>query len=488
MWDPLTGSLTRATLHGLYQSGALRPETVIDAIYSRIAARGDDHVWISLISRQEAMAHAARLSAVQTSFETLPPLWGLPFAIKDNIDLAGVPTTAACPAYAYLPDRSATVVERLIGAGAIPIGKTNLDQFATGLVGVRSPYGVPGNPFNPAYIPGGSSSGSAVAVATGLVSFALGTDTAGSGRIPASFCNVVGLKPTRGLIPTGGVIPACRSLDCVSIFALTVEDAAAVCAVATGPDPQDAYSRPTARSRSTLPTTSDCRFGIPNRLEFLGDTEAAHLFDHSIARLEAMGGKTVGIDFAPFAEAGQLLYDGPWVAERLAALETFVRTSGDTMHPITHQIIAGGANYSAVDTFRAFDRLQHIRAQTRQVWERIDCLMVPTAPSVYRIDAVEAEPLRLNTCLGLYTNFVNLLDLAAIAVPGGFRSPGIPMGITLIAPAFQDDLLVDVASAFLRQSGLRLGATEDTEPFPLHSRDRRSTREPCAEEESGPAA
>ena len=488
MWDPLTGSLTRATLHGLYQSGALRPETVIEAIYSRIAARGDDHVWISLISRQEAMARAARLSALRTSSEALPPLWGLPFAIKDNIDLAGVPTTAACPAYAYLPDRSATVVERLIGAGAIPIGKTNLDQFATGLVGVRSPYGVPGNPFNPAYIPGGSSSGSAVAVATGLVSFALGTDTAGSGRIPAAFCNVVGLKPTRGLIPTVGVVPACRSLDCVSIFALTVEDAAAVCSVATGPDPQDAYSRPTARRLTTLRTTSGCRFGIPNRLDFLGDAEAAHLFDQAVARLEAMGGKAVVIDFAPFSEAGQLLYDGPWVAERLAALETFVRTSGDAMHPITHQIIAGGAVYSAVDTFRALDRLQHLRAQTRQVWDRIDCLMVPTAPTVYRIDAVEAEPLRLNTCLGLYTNFVNLLDLAAIAVPGGFRPPGIPMGITLIAPAFQDDLLVDLASAFQRQSGLRLGATDDTALFPLHSRDRRSTREPCAEEESGPAA
>ena len=242
-----------------------------------------------------------------------------------------------------------------------------------------------------------------------------------------------------------------------------------------------------AVSRRIEPS-SGCRFGIPNRLDFLGDTEAAHLFDQSVARLEAMGGKAVAIDFAPFSEAGQLLYDGPWVAERLAALETFVRTSGDAMHPITHQIIAGGAAYSAVDTFRAFDRLQRIRAQTRQVWDRIDCLMVPTAPTVYRIDAVEAEPLRLNTCLGLYTNFVNLLDLAAIAVPGGFRPPGIPMGITLVAPAFQDDLLVDLALAFQRQSGLRLGATEDTALFPLHSQDRRSTREPCAEEESGPAA
>jgi len=243
-----------------------------------------------------------------------------------------------------------------------------------------------------------------VAVATGLVSFALGTDIAGSGRIPAAFCNVVGLKPTRGLIPALGVVPACRSLDCVSILALTVEDAAAVCAVATGPDPQDAYSRPMEPRLTTQHTTSGCRFGIPTQLDFLGDPEAAHLFDQTVARLEAMGGKVIAIDFAPFSEAGQLFYDGPWVAERLAALETFVRTSGDAMHPITHQIIAGGANYSAVDTFRAFDRLQHIRAQTRQVWERIDCLMVPTAPTVYRIDAVEAEPLRLNTCLGLYTN------------------------------------------------------------------------------------
>jgi allophanate hydrolase len=327
-----------------------------------------------------------------------------------------------------------------------------------------------------------------VAVATGLVSFALGTDTAGSGRIPAAFCNVVGLKPTRGLIPTVGVVPACRSLDCVSIFALTVEDAAAVLSVATGPDPQDAYSRPIARRLTTHRTILDCRLAIPNHLDFLGDAEAAHLFDQAVARLEAMGSRTVTIDFAPFSEAGQLLYDGPWVAERLAALETFVRTSGDAMHPITRQIIAGGAIYSAVDTFRAFDRLQRLRAQTRQVWNRIACLMVPTAPTVYRIDAVEAEPIRLNTCLGLYTNFVNLLDLTAIAVPGGFRPLGIPVGITLVAPGFQDDLLVDLGLSFQRQSGFRLGATNHTALFPLHSRDRRSTREPCAEEESGPSA
>jgi allophanate hydrolase len=242
------------------------------------------------------------------------------------------------------------------------------------------------------------------------------------------------------------------------------------------------------RRLTTQRTTSGCRFGIPNRLDFLGDTEAAHLFDQSVARLQDMGGKVIAIDFAPFSEAGQLLYDGPWVAERLAALETFVRTSGDAMHPITHQIIAGGAAYSAVDTFRAFDRLQRLQAQTRQVWDRIDCLTVPTAPTVYRIDAVEAEPLRLNTCLGLYTNFVNLLDLAAIAVPGGFRPPGIPMGITLIAPAFQDDLLVDLALAFQQHSGLRLGASDNTALFPLHSQDRRSTREPCSKEEPGPTA
>jgi allophanate hydrolase len=212
--------------------------------------------------------------------------------------------------------------------------------------------------------------------------------------------------------------------------------------------------------------------------------EAAHLFERAVARLEAIGGRIVAVDLTPFSEAGRLLYDGPWVAERLAALESFVRTSGEAMHPITRQIIAGGAVYSAVDAFLAFDRLQRLRAQTRQVWDRVDCLVVPTAPTVYRIDAVEAEPLRLNTCLGLYTNFVNLLDLAAIAVPGGFRPPGVPMGITLGAPAFRDDLLVNLASAFQRRSGLRLGATGATALLPLHSRDRRSTREPCADEES----
>jgi allophanate hydrolase len=274
----------------------------------------------------------------------------------------------------------------------------------------------------------------------------------------------------------------------VSIFALTADDAATVFSVATGPDPQDAYSRRMPNRIRAQRPIAGCRFGIPNRLDFLDDSEAARLFEQAIARLEAMGGMAVAIDFTPFSEAGQLLYNGPWVAERLAAIETFFRQSGDAMHPVTRQIIAGGATYSAVDTFRAFDRLQSLRARTRQVWERIDCLLVPTAPTIYHIAAVEAEPIRLNTSLGLYTNFVNLLDLAAIAVPSGFRPPGMPMGITLIAPAFEDELLADLAWEFQGRLGLRLGATDHTALFPLHSRDRRSTRDPCSGEESGLAA
>ncbi|MBI3328357.1 MAG: allophanate hydrolase [Nitrospinae bacterium] len=466
----MAGSLDRATLHRLYRSGVLHPAAVIDAVYSRMAARGDDHVWISLIPRQAALARAAQLHARHVSQDSLPPLWGLPFAIKDNIDLSGVPTTAACPAYAYIPERSATVVERLTAVGAIAIGKTNLDQFATGLVGVRSPYGVPRNPFDSAYIPGGSSSGSAVAVATGGVSFALGTDTAGSGRIPAAFCNVVGLKPTRGLIPTAGVVPACRSLDCVSIFALTGEDAAAVLSVAAGPDPHDPYSRVPPPQSMTPDIAAGFRFGIPTHLECFGDGETAQLFGEAVKRLEAIGGRGVAIEFAPFAEAGRLLYDGPWVAERLAAIEAFLAKSPEALHPITRQIIEGGATFSAVDTFRALYTLEGLRARTQAVWDRIACLIVPTAPTIYRIETVEADPIRLNTQLGIYTNFVNLLDLAAIAVPSGFRPDGIPTGITLIAPAFHDDLLIGIAAEFQRRSGLRLGATTHVlSPLPLRA-------------------
>jgi allophanate hydrolase len=461
-WDAITGSLDFGTLHRLYRSDVLRPVEVIDAVYRRIEASGDDRVWISLIPRHIALARAEELFAQRVGHDTLAPLWGLPFAVKDNIDLAGVPTTAACPAYAYVPKRSATVIDRLIAAGAMVIGKTNLDQFATGLVGVRSPYGAPCNPFDSAYIPGGSSSGSAVAVARSLVSFALGTDTAGSGRIPAGYCNVVGLKPSRGLISTAGVVPACRSLDCVSILTLTVNDAARVLSVAAAPDAGDVFSRVAPPQRTLSPSPQDFRFGVPDQLEFYGDREAGQLYRQALERLEMLGGHTVPIAFTPFAEAGRLLYEGPWVAERLAAIESFFVASSEALHPVTRQIIAGAGRFSAVETFRAFYRLQDLRAQTRPVWEGIDCLVVPTAPTIYRLTEVEAEPVRLNSQLGLYTNFVNLLDLAAVAVPCGFGAQGLASGITLIAPAFHEDRLLELAAAFQFQSGLSLGATAHT--------------------------
>jgi allophanate hydrolase len=390
------------------------------------------------------------------------PLYGLPCAVKDNIDVAGLATTAACPGFAYRPTRSAPVVERLIEAGALLVGKTNLDQFATGLVGVRSPYGVPANPFDPAFIPGGSSSGSAVAVAAGLVAFALGTDTAGSGRVPASFGNIVGLKPTRGLVSTRGVVPACRSLDCVSIFALTVPDAAAVLEVLRGADPEDGQSRsPPSGFACFGAMPRGFTFGVPHpaQREFFGNADAAALFETAIGRLEALGGEPVTLDLDPFLKAGSLLYQGAWLAERMMAIDAATAGRRHILHPVTRDIIAGGEAFSAAEILRDRDRLAELRRQTEPVWQRIDLMLLPTTGTTYRIAEIAAEPLALNARLGHYTNFTNLLDLSAIAVPNGFQSDGLPAGVTLLAPAFHDPLIAAVAAAFQMQAGLRLGAT-----------------------------
>jgi allophanate hydrolase len=452
-------SLDFESLRDAYQRELLTPTTLVDEICRRIDAHGDAAVWIHRLSREELRAHALRIEARGRAAQ---PLYGMPFAIKDNIDLADAPTTAACPAYAYTPAESAPVVQRLLDAGALPIGKTNLDQFATGLVGVRSPYGVPRNPFRADVIPGGSSSGSAVAVAAGLVSFALGTDTAGSGRVPAGLNCIVGLKPTKGAVSTRGVVPACRSLDCVSVFALTAADAAAVWKEVETFDPSDPFSRRRPERRpNPRRGTATIRVGVPrsDQLEFFGDTKAEQLFHAGLARLSALGAERVEIDFTPFRETAELLYRGPWIAERWAALRDFHAKHAAAILPVTRAIIEGATTLSAAD---AFDGLYKLRALSRLAeaeWEKMDALIVPTAPRPYTLDEVAAEPLLLNTRLGTYTNFVNLLDLSAVSVPAGMRDDGIPWGVTFIAPAWQEATLLNLGAQWHRSVGGNLGAT-----------------------------
>jgi allophanate hydrolase len=416
----------------------------IERIFDGIESEGLAPVWIALADRDAAVRRAREV-------DPSLPLAGVPFAVKDNIDVAGMPTTAGCPAYSYLPGRSATVVQRLFDAGAVLIGKTNLDQFATGLVGVRSPYGACASVFDERYISGGSSSGSAVAVAKGLVAFALGTDTAGSGRIPAAFNDIVGLKPTRGLISTTGVVPACRSLDCVSIFAASAASAERVWRVAQGFDAADPFSRSPAPGAGAAPWLPGAfRFGVPRQeeLAFFGDAESPALYATAIARLEAIGGTRVLIDYAPFREAATLLYAGPWVAERYAAVGEFVDAHPEAVHPVVGQIIRAAASRSAADAYRGMYQLEALRRAAAAVWATVDVLVLPTAGTIYTKEAVEADPIGLNTNLGYYTNFVNLMDLAAAAVPAGFRRNGLPFGISLVGPAFSDAALLGLASRF----------------------------------------
>jgi allophanate hydrolase len=451
-------ALTLSNLRQCLASGELTPTRLAQDVLAA-AAQGDrHHAWIYRPPPHAVIERAQRLEA-DPAMHGLP-LYGIPFAIKDNIDVAGYPTTAACPAFSYTPGRTATVVQRLLDAGAILIGKTNLDQFATGLVGTRSPYGACTNAFDSRYISGGSSSGSATAVALNLVSFALGTDTAGSGRVPAGFNNIVGLKPTRGAISMAGVVPACRTLDCVSILALTCGDAWDIFKVARGYDPADAYSRhpePSIHLRA-----GGFRCGIPraSQLEFYGDAHAAKTFEHGVTLIERSGGRIVEIDYAPFRETAALLYQGPWVAERLAGIREFFAAHQEEMHPVTRAITAGAHTYSAVDAFEAAYRLQGLKQRAAGEFATIDVLAVPTAPTIYTIEQIEADPVTLNSNLGIYTNFVNLLDLAAVAVPGGMREDDLPSGITLIAPAFSEPLLCELGDRLHHLSGVKLGATE----------------------------
>jgi allophanate hydrolase len=429
-----------------YRSGATDPRAVVEELIARKHAAGPYNVWICRVDDDELRSRAGELAALAP--DSLP-LYGIPFAIKDNIDCAPLPTTAGCPAFTYTPKVSAHVVQRLVDAGAIVIGKTNLDQFATGLVGTRSPYGVCHNRFDPGYISGGSSSGSALAVALGQASFALGTDTAGSGRVPAAFNNLVGYKPTLGRLSTRGMVPACLSLDAMSIFASTAEDAALVASVAADQDLLDPWSRaPVLSPGRGWSRRARFRFAVPRvaQREFMGNAEYARLFGLQIAHLEKLGGEPVIVDIAPLLECARLLYQGPWIAERYLAALPLIESDPAALLPVTREIIAGGAKPSARDAFRAQYRLQELRRVAEAIWAQADVLLLPTAPTHFTIAEVEAAPIARNTELGYYTNFVNLMDLAAVAVPAGFTARGLPFGVSLIARAWTDDDLLGLAA------------------------------------------
>ena len=432
--------LTLSTVKDRYAAGA-RVTEVIEEVLSRIAAWNDPATFIFLPPKDELLAMAEEVEAMDRSL----PLWGVPFVVKDNIDVAGWPTTAACPEYSYVPAADAEVVRRLRAAGALPVGKGNLDQFATGLVGTRSPHGVARNAVAPGWLPGGSSSGSATAVAAGLCVFSLGTDTAGSGRVPAAFQELVGWKPSKGLLSTRGVVPACRSLDCVSVFAHSAADAAAVMDVAGAFDVEDPYSR-----QMSTEGRLGRKVGVPKVLDFSGDPDTPALFAEAVDRIRKMGGEVVEIDLTPFVEAAKLLYEGPWVAERWAAVGDFVQAHPEAVFPVTRKILEASKGWDAVATFRAQDALMTFAREAAEVWKSVDVLLLPTTPCLYEVDEVLEEPYQTNATLGRYTNFMNLLDLCAVAVPAGrARGGAVPWGVTLAAPAGKDASLLALGAEFM---------------------------------------
>jgi allophanate hydrolase len=441
-----------SSIHAAYRDGSLTPVALFEALIARIDDYPDKAVFISRISTEEILGLAAELDMAELGKK---PLFGIPFVVKDNINVAGVPTTAGCPEFAYTPETDSTVVAKLRAAGAILLGKTNLDQFATGLNGTRSPYGAPRSVFSPDYISGGSSSGSAVAAGAGLAAFSLGTDTAGSGRVPAMFNNLIGLKPSIGRISTAGVVPACKSLDCVSIFANCAADAMAVLRVAEGLDVADSYSR--APRNVTLPPTPCIGILMAKDRDFAGDTEAAKLYDAAIAKTESLGWRHVEIDYAPFLEIAQALYGGAFVAERLAAVKDFYATHPEAFDPAVRKIIEGAKKFSAADAFADIYRIQALRRPAHAELAKCDALLLPTAPTIFTVAAMEADPIALNATLGTYTNFVNLLDLAAVALPAGFSPAGLPFGVTLIGPAFSESSLAAYADTLHRALGAGSG-------------------------------
>ncbi|RWX13893.1 allophanate hydrolase [Rhizobium hidalgonense] len=451
--------LDLTSLRAAYEAGQT-PLDLVETIIVRRAASEDPAIFITP-TPDEALRAEARALMERAPEPNSLPLWGVPFAVKDNIDVEGLPTTAACPAFAYDPESDATVIARLRAAGAIVIGKTNLDQFATGLNGTRSPHGAPRSVFDRNYVSGGSSSGSAVAVASGLASFALGTDTAGSGRVPAAFNNLVGIKPTPGLVPNVGVVPACRSVDVVTVFAATVGDGVAIRKVMEGYDAADPFSRKAVPS--SLPAAG-LRIGVLDAAEreFFGNSDVEALYDAAIERAHALGATIVAFDYAPFRQAAELLYNGPWVAERLAAVKDFLATNAADFDPTVRTIIEGAKAYDAVAAFEGRYKLEALRQQTGKEWEKADILMLPTSPTTYTVEEMMADPIVKNGQFGRYTNFANLLDCAAIAVPAGFDANGhLPAGVTLVGPAFTDDALAPFADAMHRAA--RAGMGKDRE-------------------------
>ncbi|MER8652880.1 allophanate hydrolase [Mesorhizobium sp. M1121] len=446
-----------------HRAGTITPAQTIARCYQRIREHDDPAVFISLRDESDAIAQAENLASRKDAASLA--LYGVPVAVKDNIDALGFPTTAACPAFSYMPTADSTAVERLRAAGAIIIGKTNLDQFATGLVGVRSPYGIPRNPIRKDLIPGGSSAGSATAVSAGLVPLSLGTDTAGSGRVPAMLNNIVGLKPSLGMVSTAGVVPACRTLDCVSVFALTVDDAALALAVMAGPDVADPFSRDRPLGAVT-PLPSNLRLGVPRRgqLIFFGDKESEAAFEDALRRWTSLGASLVEFDLDPFYETARLLYEGPWVAERYLVVRSLLASAPDSIHPLTREITAAGARISAAETFSAFYRLQGLRRVAELTFVNLDAIVLPTTPTVYSTAQVLANPIELNSRLGTYTNFVNLLDLCGLALPAAMQPCGVPFGVTLLAPAGRDAMLVSIGRVFHADTTLSVGARGAAQP------------------------
>ncbi len=450
----LPAILSLDSLRSIYLDRPAAVIEVVEEVLSRIASAKDPAIFISLVAPAD-LRRAAREVLQREPDPALLPLWGIPFAVKDNIDVAGLDTTAACPAFAYRANNDATTVARLKAAGALVVGKTNLDQFATGLNGTRSPYGAPRSVFNADYVSGGSSSGSAVAVAAGLVPFALGTDTADSARVPAAFNNIVGIKPTPGLLSLAGVVPACWSLDCVGILSASVAEGARIDRVAEGFDQFDPYSL-----HSTQQSLAPCpRVGVlaEKDREFYGDAENAALYELAIEAMRGTGAEITTIDYRPFQEIGALLYDGPWLAERLAGIGNFVDKHPQDLDPTVRALLDGARRYSAIDAFAGLHRLRELRRRAEAEWANADLLLLPTSPAIYTVEAMRADPLRLNARFGTYTNFVNFLGCSAIAVPAGFKSDGLPFGVTLVAPPFHDDALAIPAAAMHRAANCGTG-------------------------------
>jgi len=446
--------LRLSTLRAAYLNGTMTPRKLIGELLEKAAALNPEfHLFIHLLSEAEI---APYLEWLDTQDVESLPLYGIPFAIKDNIDLAGIPTTAACPAFSYTPAESATLVAQLIALGAVPLGKTNLDQFATGLNGTRSPYGKCRNSVHPEYPSGGSSAGSALAVALGVASFALGTDTAGSGRVPAGLNNLVGLKATKGLLSTAGVVPACRTLDCVTYFTATPREASELLALTAHADPRDAYSRrnPQWNDARAFGKLTTFRFGVPSKLEFAGCAESPALFAKARAMLEAAGGEAVEIDFAPFVEAANLLYQGPWVAERYTVAGELIEANQDAVLPVIRDVLAKAPGATAVELFRAQYRLQALKVTCDAALESVDFVLTPTYPRPVTLAELERDPIGPNSLLGYYTNFMNLLDYAAVATPTAFMKNSLPWGVTVFGRAFTDQYLLSVADTLQRMSGV----------------------------------